>query len=632
MELTEAMRTTFACREFTDDPVSDEVLHRILDEARFAPSGGNRQGGHVVVVRDPAIRRRLGELAQPTLRVYAAQTAAGETPFNSVHPTAIDVEAALRTPTDMLPMFSHLDEVPVVLVVTVDLTQVVSVDKDLDRVGLDTGASIYPLVWNILLAARAEGLGVDLHRVCGGERGQEAGPVPVLVDLVVPGVAGRPAVGGGPVDLPSLPGDLAVGGVLETEEAGEEEVGAGLIDGHGARAGCVAESDARRADRGVEIHRRSGGGGIEVLAGIVAEADVTSGGGKLHDREAGAGTGDSAVDALLLGGLHIEDLAGGGLHNRSDRQHAVVAPVSVRVAPHVIGGGGSCNERAVQRQPLPVAGAAGAAEVGAEKGGVGHHEVAAILVEGDVGARAEAHGAEGGLILKLVTDTRESGICGRGGIGVAADPEVVPAVIELEELDAGRAADEVFYAGGVLVGASAVQTQDVAGGGRFHDGAARDHVLVGATAGPDVALRGAVFQIDRGASSRRFKGEAGIDLGALLTAAMIPPRAVEHEVFALAEDMVCGGGEVAGGQDIAVEQDSDVVSRIGRQVGGVLVASNCNFTGGGGQLGVKGQAGQYEHCCHWQGQHPGTQVFHLGEGGGLLVKGRGLTRVIQAVT
>ncbi|HJM31011.1 MAG: nitroreductase family protein [Acidimicrobiales bacterium] len=159
MELTEAMRTTFACREFTDEPVSDEVLHRILDVARFAPSGGNRQGGHVVVVRDPAVRRRLGELVQPTLRVYAAQAAAGETPFNSVHPTAIDVEAALRTPTDILPMFDHLDEVPVVLVVTVDLAKVASVDKDLDRVGLDTGASIYPLVWNILLAARAEGLG-----------------------------------------------------------------------------------------------------------------------------------------------------------------------------------------------------------------------------------------------------------------------------------------------------------------------------------------------------------------------------------------------------------------------------------------------------------------------------------------
>ncbi|MBC8365221.1 MAG: nitroreductase family protein [Actinobacteria bacterium] len=165
MELNEAMRTTFACREFTAEPVTDEVLHRILDVARFAPSGGNRQGGHVVVVRDPAVRRRLGELVQPTLRVYAAQAAAGETPFNSVHPTAVDVEAALATPTDILPMFDHLDEVPVVLVVTVDLAQVASVDKDLDRVGLDTGASVYPLVWNILLAARAEGLGGVLTTV-----------------------------------------------------------------------------------------------------------------------------------------------------------------------------------------------------------------------------------------------------------------------------------------------------------------------------------------------------------------------------------------------------------------------------------------------------------------------------------
>jgi len=49
--------------------------------------------------------------------------------------------------------------VPVLLVVTVDLATVASMDKDMDRVGLVTGASVYPLVWNILLAARAEGLG-----------------------------------------------------------------------------------------------------------------------------------------------------------------------------------------------------------------------------------------------------------------------------------------------------------------------------------------------------------------------------------------------------------------------------------------------------------------------------------------
>ena len=159
MDLQEAMRTTFACREFTDDPVSDEVLHRILDVARFAPSGGNRQGGHVVVVRDKGVRQRLGELCGPTLRLYAAQVAAGESPFNTVVPSAVDVATALDTPTEPFALFEHLGDVPVALVVSVDLAAVASMDKDLDRVGLATGASIYPLVWNILLAARAEGLG-----------------------------------------------------------------------------------------------------------------------------------------------------------------------------------------------------------------------------------------------------------------------------------------------------------------------------------------------------------------------------------------------------------------------------------------------------------------------------------------
>ena len=159
MDLHEAMRTTFACRKFTNDPVSDEQLHRILDAARFAPSGGNRQGGHVVVVRDHELRQRLGGLCGPTLRLYAAQVAAGESPYNSVVPSTVDVDRALDTPTDWFAMFDNLGDVPVVLVVSVDLAVVASMDKDLDRVGLVTGASIYPLVWNILLAARAENLG-----------------------------------------------------------------------------------------------------------------------------------------------------------------------------------------------------------------------------------------------------------------------------------------------------------------------------------------------------------------------------------------------------------------------------------------------------------------------------------------
>lgn len=160
--LLEVMRTTFSCRDFTDAPVTDDQLHRILDAARFAPSGGNRQGSHVVVVRDRALRQRLGELCGPTMRLYAAQGAAGETPFNTVVESAVDPEVVMAgddsTPTGPPGLFERLGEVPVVLVVTVDLSVVASMDKDLDRVGVVTGASVYPLVWNILLAARTEGL------------------------------------------------------------------------------------------------------------------------------------------------------------------------------------------------------------------------------------------------------------------------------------------------------------------------------------------------------------------------------------------------------------------------------------------------------------------------------------------
>ena len=54
MELSEVMRTTFSCRQWTDEPVDDATIYRILDNARFAPNGGNRQGWHVTVVKDRA--------------------------------------------------------------------------------------------------------------------------------------------------------------------------------------------------------------------------------------------------------------------------------------------------------------------------------------------------------------------------------------------------------------------------------------------------------------------------------------------------------------------------------------------------------------------------------------------------
>lgn len=161
MDLYDVMRTTFAARAFSDAPVSDETLGRIFEHARFAPSGGNRQGGHVLVIREQATKDALSELAKPAARRYTAQVAAGESPWNTFTPSSVSAEtiAATRVPAGLT---EPVRKAPVVVVVCVDLRVVASVDQLLDRVGIASGASVYPLAWNILLAARNEGLGGTL--------------------------------------------------------------------------------------------------------------------------------------------------------------------------------------------------------------------------------------------------------------------------------------------------------------------------------------------------------------------------------------------------------------------------------------------------------------------------------------
>ena len=171
MDLHEVMRTTFSCRDWTDEPVDDATIHRILEVARFAPNGGNRQGWHVIVLKDRATRERLVPLIRPTTSVYVAQQMAGESPWNSVHPSSVDVDAAIAADPDF-PGLDKLADVPVLLAVTVDLGLVASFDKELDRVGVISGASIYPFVWNILMAARNEGLGGVLTTYLAGREAE----------------------------------------------------------------------------------------------------------------------------------------------------------------------------------------------------------------------------------------------------------------------------------------------------------------------------------------------------------------------------------------------------------------------------------------------------------------------------
>jgi nitroreductase len=154
MDIVTTLRTTAAVRAFTDEPVADDVVHDLLDDARFAPSGGNRQPWRVAVVKDPAIRRRVGELMQPVWDSYVARAALGVTPFNCIDDR--QPAAAPRVPNELL---DGIETIPVVLAVAADQRRLALMDAGLDRPPLAGGASIYPFCWSILLSARARGLG-----------------------------------------------------------------------------------------------------------------------------------------------------------------------------------------------------------------------------------------------------------------------------------------------------------------------------------------------------------------------------------------------------------------------------------------------------------------------------------------
>lgn len=181
MELREALRTTGAVREFEDEPVAEEVVYRLLDVARFAPNGGNRQAWRVILVRDRQLRAQLRDLYLRGWYPYLAMAAAGLTPWAPVTDRRAEQEAVAHAPEVARAaaqgpggFAEHLDAVPVLLVVVADLRRLAAVDRDLDRYTLAGGASVYPFVWSLLLAARDEGLGgVVTTMACGAESERE---------------------------------------------------------------------------------------------------------------------------------------------------------------------------------------------------------------------------------------------------------------------------------------------------------------------------------------------------------------------------------------------------------------------------------------------------------------------------
>ena len=152
------MRGAPATRRFRPDPVERDVLERVLEAARFAPSGGNRQGWRVIAVTDAETRRALRDLYQPHWRAYFDHTGASEILANPGEHDAAHVRMLRRSDE----FADRLHEVPLHLVVCVRIADMLITDGELDRPSIVGGASIYPFVQNVLLALRAEGLGATL--------------------------------------------------------------------------------------------------------------------------------------------------------------------------------------------------------------------------------------------------------------------------------------------------------------------------------------------------------------------------------------------------------------------------------------------------------------------------------------
>jgi nitroreductase len=172
MELHEAMTTTPATREFTDEPLPEATLYRILDQARFAPNGGNRQAWHVTVVRDPELKSRIAELWDLAQREDNAFYSAGLVPFvaseaywrnppGGPSEQPVDLDAARRTPLPEARGTSArtVAGAAALLVVTLDLTRVTAMDSGLGRLSICAGGSVFPFAHNVLLGAREAGYG-----------------------------------------------------------------------------------------------------------------------------------------------------------------------------------------------------------------------------------------------------------------------------------------------------------------------------------------------------------------------------------------------------------------------------------------------------------------------------------------
>lgn len=157
VDLYEAMSTLRAVRRLKPDPIPRDVLHRILEAATWAPTGGNAQPWRVIVVEDTAKKEALAELYHKAWYAYSEHHVSllDDAPED----VRISAEKMLAAGNHLA---DHFAETPSILIFCFNPKNMAITDAQLPRISVVGGGSIYPAVQNALLACRAEGIGCVL--------------------------------------------------------------------------------------------------------------------------------------------------------------------------------------------------------------------------------------------------------------------------------------------------------------------------------------------------------------------------------------------------------------------------------------------------------------------------------------
>lgn len=158
--LFEVMYNCRAMRRLDSREVPEALLVRLIDAANQAPSGSNMQNGRWIVARDPDVKRSLADLNRAGVEAYVGPQSgrAGSLPHQSA-------EKRQRMLESVLWQMEHMHEFPALIVACMDFGE--KVDAATAARG---GGSIWPGIQNLLLAARALGLGAAPTTLALGDR------------------------------------------------------------------------------------------------------------------------------------------------------------------------------------------------------------------------------------------------------------------------------------------------------------------------------------------------------------------------------------------------------------------------------------------------------------------------------